>query len=818
MEYFDGVRLQAIIENFDELKTEFRPEVSTDDNWDVLGKIKKYMDGSVKIDGDKYGREVKYYQSIKNTGRMFAVDGLSLQSLPREIRNTISEKYYIDIDTVNSAPTLLYQYCKTKNLKMKCLKKYVKKREEFINEYMKKTSLTREKIKNAIIIIVNGGSIIKELRNEDFIKNLKNEIEYIKQYIYKNETKYKKIVDKKDKPNKENSAIAYLLNDIENDILQCMINYLKNNKIMSNCVMVFDGFMMLKDDLNNIPGYDINKLLRELEEEVYNQTNYKIKLLNKPMEEYINIDKQKLDKARKNLNNINDPKYKLRDLEQKNKINIVFNDCDASNLLFENVKNLIIATSGLRGGLIMKMGNYYTDDKNEIEGELLKTLNNLNLHTLKEYTPKKNYFPTIFTRNGVDYVYEVKPYCPSYNNKMNIIKELFKIGNFISDEQFYKKVQTTTKNKMFFTDGYYDLIQNKFISWEESKEVIYCINYIKKHYTKVCIKNEELDEQLQSKILEPILGKYKDQYLKYINRCMFGCYEDKNYSLLIGERDSGKGVLQSLIETAFLSYVGMFNLNSLLLRDDSGDENKKLSWVYNLINKRFIYGNEIRVDGKDKNKPVIDGIILKSLCSGGDKIQLRQNFKDEVQYYTMMNINIFCNECPKIEPEDTYQKAFVINMPHKFVDNIEEWNLNENPHFRKADETLKTFVARDDVANSFINIILSYSKDCIKKILPNEDQMLYLENFKTDNNESTILNKYFNITKNINNYITLTQIKELLKYTPEIKLSLPKIGSLLINRGCILKRKIIDNKKINVYCGVIINNQNTDNTNNDLDI
>ena len=42
----------------------------------------------------------------------------------------------------------------------------------------------------------------------------------------------------------------HMLCDIENNILQVMINYLKENKILkTSLVMIFDGFMIYKDDV-----------------------------------------------------------------------------------------------------------------------------------------------------------------------------------------------------------------------------------------------------------------------------------------------------------------------------------------------------------------------------------------------------------------------------------------------------------------------------------------------------------------------------------------------------------------------------------------
>jgi hypothetical protein len=66
-----------------------------------------------------------------------------------------------------------------------------------------------------------------------------------------------------------------------------MIKYLQKKKIISSSlVMVFDGFMILKDDVKDI---DVDDLLRKLEKIVYEKLNYKIHLDVKPMNDIINV-------------------------------------------------------------------------------------------------------------------------------------------------------------------------------------------------------------------------------------------------------------------------------------------------------------------------------------------------------------------------------------------------------------------------------------------------------------------------------------------------------------------------------------------------
>ena len=80
-----------------------------------------------------------------------------------------------------------------------------------------------------------------------------------------------------------------MLCDIENKILQCMINHLnKKDLVKSSLVMIFDGFMIPKENLNNV---DIDDLLRDLEKVVHEELKYKINLDVKPMKDIIEVPK-----------------------------------------------------------------------------------------------------------------------------------------------------------------------------------------------------------------------------------------------------------------------------------------------------------------------------------------------------------------------------------------------------------------------------------------------------------------------------------------------------------------------------------------------
>ena len=52
----------------------------------------------------------------------------------------------------------------------------------------------------------------------------------------------------------------------------------------------------------------------------------------------------------------------------------------------------------------------------------------------------------------------------------------------------------------------------------------------------------------------------------------------------------------------------------------------------------------------------MDGSLIKKICSGGDKIQLRTNYVNENNIRIQGTLILFDNDMPKVEPADCFQK------------------------------------------------------------------------------------------------------------------------------------------------------------------
>jgi hypothetical protein len=151
-------------------------------------------------------------------------------------------------------------------------------------------------------------------------------------------------------------------------------------------------------------------------------------------------------------------------------------------------------------------------------------------------------------------------------------------------------------------------------------------------------------------------------------------------------------------------YVCSINANTLNIDKNNGDEAKKLSWLYHSQYSRVLLGNEIA------NNNIIDGNLIKKICSGGDKIQMRTNYVTETNARIQGTLILFNNDMPKCEPADVFQKLVPFSLPSKFVDEITEDDKIKNPHYKLSDTNIKQFVNKQDVCQSFIWILIDSYK------------------------------------------------------------------------------------------------------------
>jgi hypothetical protein len=212
---------------------------------------------------------------------------MSLQSIPREIRHTISRYFYFDIDMVNAHPVILLYLCKKTNFDCPALSKYVKNREKLFKLIKNDdgTLVGRDKAKQIYLSLTNGGT-----KDFNSINNpSKHLVQYKKEmtklhshFTHLDYSAFKKIKDKRINngkfSNHEAGYVNSLLCDMENDLLQEIYKFFGKPQ---DAVLCFDGIMLRKGK-----EYNITKCMDHIESK-FPGLNLKLKI--KTMDEHLDL-------------------------------------------------------------------------------------------------------------------------------------------------------------------------------------------------------------------------------------------------------------------------------------------------------------------------------------------------------------------------------------------------------------------------------------------------------------------------------------------------------------------------------------------------
>jgi hypothetical protein len=181
--------------------------------------------------------------------------------------------------------------------------------------------------------------------------------------------------------------------------------------------------------------------------------------------------------------------------------------------------------------------------------------------------------------------------------------------------------------------------------------------------------------------------------LAVLSRGLFGHVEDKRWLMMLGLRNSGKGVLIAALLAAFGSgYVRDTNSGNLMVKDSRGDSAKILSWMAAVIHCRLAYSNEVSAAGSSET---VDGNAVKKMASGGDAYTYRTNYTDEVTRVPSFIYVLACNERPDIKPNDAYQTCSIYEFQNEFLEEAKFRQAGNNKRARLADTNTKTLLCND---------------------------------------------------------------------------------------------------------------------------
>jgi hypothetical protein len=324
--------------------------------------------------------------------------------------------------------------------------------------------------------------------------------------------------------------------------------------------------------------------------------------------------------------------------------------------------------------------------------------------------------------------------------------------------------------------------------------------------------NEEMEKLVYKKLFIDVFGdpevngdgtlnysEKKDEkalyYKKILARAIAGEIYDKNFFIVIGLGNSGKGTNTDGLVGAFGNFTDNVNAGSFT-KKLGDDQAKARSWMVKLKNTRIAYANEISMDAS------LDASVIKTVSSGGDPITARQNYGDECTFRLQTTAIFFVNDMPKVKGQDdaTTNRLKYIETSYSYLQGDLYESQKLNPNVRKADSDLKSvWMKRKDVLEAYASLVVkAYEKE--EPVAPNR-VIEESREWTVSNNDSDKFGELFEATGN--EYDTLTP-KDVAKIAEKngILASPKRLGERMKMLGFTSTSTTRNGKKVRLYKGV----------------
>lgn len=657
-------------------------------------------------------------------GRCNPDNALGLFSLRREIRHTLTNNLFIDIDIVNCHPKLLLEIAQKNNIKLEYLNEYVNNRQYYLDLVMNKYNCNKDQAKKLFIRILYFGSFknweidekIKINDEIDFINNFKSDIQKIGQLILDNNIEIKKEVENRkklcndNKYNEKGSVVSYYLQEIECQILEILYLHCVEKGYINNNIGILcaDGLMILKENYNN-------NILNEFNEIIKNKFDFDLQFTTKDLNEGYSI-KQLEDTQI----NINDFWNKFKDNSQlcTAKLYYELNQDKyiyCNKIWYEyNDSNILICRNEAPPSLL--------NDISKTIQELLQTEKNKVNPNMENYKDINKIYTTEYKRAGNSSHIEgvIKYLRPFYNND--------DIENLIDNNI----------NLLVFKNKLYDFNDRSFRDIKKNDYVMNNTNYI---------LDEDINDIMQNKIKKLLFSIFEnEEHIKYWSLITASSlFTNKFESLYIhcGTGGNGKGLLSTIIEKSLGSYFYAVNNTFLTSIYKGGASNPDL---YKCKGKKYVLVSEPN-NGEEECKFNIDFI---KMITGGDTITTRDLYKSNISYKPHFTINLQCNNKPDLNKMDNgiQRRLKILNYPFNFVEQPNKSHhrlINNNLKNEINEQFYKQFILY------LINIIENnYDENNNYKPIeiPNKFKN-ETEQYLNDNNPvKTFIDEYIDITNN----------------------------------------------------------------------
>jgi hypothetical protein len=379
-------------------------------------------------------------------------------------------------------------------------------------------------------------------------------------------------------------------------------------------------------------------------------------------------------------------------------------------------------------------------------------------------------------------------------NTRNIRNMLVHLRSLLSNETFITDNLNKSLKFLLFKNGIFNIETQEFALGFNKKMVFTArINRDFPDVRDTCLE-AEINRLL---FILPFENAGVGDYLKMrLARSIAGCYLDKKFVCALGDADCSKGTITKAMRYAFDEYVIEWNANNLKYNSrNSMDEAKKLAWIFNILDARLAISNECRMDGV-----AMDGNLIKTLASGGDNIDARKNFMEQVRLEIHTSFIYLGNDMPAITPKDSgiATRLRVVRFVKRFVENP------TLPNELQADGSIKTKLASLEWRNAVFWLIMDAYR------LPTSEPTEVLEETQEwipseSGKFREVLEEMYAINVAGDGFVTSRELAEFFKGR-NMNMSDTKVGRELAKIGLVKSDKKIGGKTTKVWSGICRNN------------
>jgi len=581
----------------------------------------------------------------RRMGRLYAKYGHpSLQICPRGLRGALGTNY-VEIDIVNCFPTVFLQLFQKNNIAVPIsLEEYVEDRDAFVA----KCNMDKAQVKSHINSVMNFGQTLNPVIEEfgqtfqEAFKALLNLGAYTKYFDYA-----KARCESLNKLEPFKKAVHFVGSDIERQAIMCIITQFQENGYETSTV-IHDGFLLRTNHDPHTLQESVQPMLDSAQRQVESDLGFKVKLAVKTLD------------------------FKPEELFDESCA--PFADDDMTDHTAAEIFRKYLTDNG-----------YHLRKSNSVI-----YMYNPNTHLWSDKIVGWRQLASLCLELGV--------YGQSTPKQNNMWVQL--ADTYEDESDLLVEMHEACKLKMAWNNGYYDFATAELKPYDEDSHNLGFFDKVKWDW------EDHLNEELVSLILNNcvygvFLKEQGDYLLQALGRAAAGYVEDKLMYIVLGNTNSGKGVLMTLLEKSFGKMVGTFN-SGVLAHKQVQDEAKGLSFMVALKDKRFLIGSEA------SRACVFDSQKINMMASGGDTITARQNNKDEMEFKMCGTGFLFCNDMSKINGLDdsVANRLRFIEPAYSFLSGDMYERKKNQTNVRRADDTIKTwFVKRDDVAATFAQMV-----------------------------------------------------------------------------------------------------------------